>query len=200
VGLKVSLWPRNVADLNPATGWLGAWILSLTSDGLVAFQRVGGQTDTQLVADLAASLPAPTDQGRTYAFRLRPGIRYSTGQPVRPSDIRRELQRVLGGRQVGAPFYAGIRGASECIRTPRRCNLSRGVVVDNAAGTITFHLVAADPDFLDKLAMTFAVAVPPGRPATTISRLAATGPYVVAAANHTGVRLRRTLGSVNGRP
>ena len=190
LGIKGFPWPQSVAELNPATSY-NAWILPLTSDGLVAFQRDGGQTDTQLVADLAVSLPVPTDQGRTYVFRLRPGVRYSTGQPVRASDIRRELQRVLRPRGVGTSFYMGIRGASACVRTPPRCDLSRGVVVDDTAGTITFHLDAADPDFLYKLAQPFANAVPPGRPATTISQLAATGPYIVAALDHTQIRLRR---------
>ena len=41
------------------------------------------------------SLPAPTDGGRTYAFQLRRGLRYSTGAAVHASDFRRGLERVL---------------------------------------------------------------------------------------------------------
>jgi peptide/nickel transport system substrate-binding protein len=48
----------------------------------VAFRRVGGRESDTLVADLAASVPAPTDGGRTYAFQLRRGLRYSTGAAV----------------------------------------------------------------------------------------------------------------------
>ena len=43
--------------------------------------------------DLATSLPTPTDGGRTYTFRLRPGIRYSTGKPVAASDFRSTFER-----------------------------------------------------------------------------------------------------------
>ena len=112
----------------------------LTNDGLVAFRRVGGRRGDTLVPDLATSLPAPTDGGRTYAFRLRRGLRYSTGAAVRASDIRRGLERVL--RKA-----VGHRGVLH--RDPRRrrraqrargCDLSAGIEVDDAAGTITFRL------------------------------------------------------------
>ena len=43
----------------------------MTGDGLVAFNQVSGLAGAQLVPDLATSLPAPTDGGRTYTFRLR---------------------------------------------------------------------------------------------------------------------------------
>ena len=63
-------------------------ILRMTSDGLVAFNQASGLAGTQLVPDLAVSLPTPTDGGRTYTFRLRPNIRYSNGRPVKASDVR----------------------------------------------------------------------------------------------------------------
>ena len=53
-------------------------------DGLTAYQRTGGFQSAQLVPDLAAWLPTPTDGGTTYTFQLRRGIRYSNGAPVRP--------------------------------------------------------------------------------------------------------------------
>ena len=45
--------------------------------------------------DLAVSLPTPTDGGKTYTFKLRRGIRYSNGRPVKASDFRRALERYL---------------------------------------------------------------------------------------------------------
>src|SRR5207247_7076662 len=65
-----------------STSWT---ILRMTNDGLVAFNQASGLQGTQLVPDLAVSLPAPTDGGRTYTFRLRPNIRYSSGRPVQAS-------------------------------------------------------------------------------------------------------------------
>jgi len=152
----------------------------LTGDGLVAYDQVSGLAGTQLVPDLAVSLPAPTDGGRTYRFQLRSGIRYSTGKPVETSDVRSTIERDL---EIGSPvsFYAGIEGAAGC-KPKKRCDLSRGIVTDDAARTVTFHLVAPDPEFLYKLAVPFAYVVPTGTPPHDVGTrpLPATGPYMIA--------------------
>ena len=66
--------------------WLG-----LSNDTLVTFEHVSGPDGLHLVPDLAAALPAPTDAGRTYTFRLRPGIRYSDGRPLRAARFPSRL-------------------------------------------------------------------------------------------------------------
>ena len=53
-------------------------------------------------------------------------------------------------------------GAAECLKSPKSCDLSKGIVTDDQAGTVTFHLTAPDPEFLDKLGLPFAFAVPDG--------------------------------------
>ena len=170
------------ASADPAGfGGLSQWqMLSLTNDGLVTYRRVAGLPGGTLVPDLATSVPAPTDGGLTYTFRIRGGIRYSTGALVTPQDFRRAIERVfmVGG---GYPriFYTGIVGAQACVRVPKHCSLSRGITTEDAANTVTFHLNAPDPDFLYKLAFPAADAVPQGTPGHDIARspLPATGPY-----------------------
>ena len=137
----------------------------MTYDGLTAYQRVGGSGSVQVVPDLAVSLPAPTDGGTTYTFQLRRGIRYSNGELVRPEDFRRALERdlILGpSPSYGDPF-ADVVGGAACAAHPAHCDLSQGVVVDDAANTVTFHLVAPNPEFLARLTLVDAVAVPAGR-------------------------------------
>jgi YVTN family beta-propeller protein len=173
--------PWSADNVDSANGYNGWGILPLTNDGLVAFRRAGGRQAATLVADLAVSIPAPTDGGRTYTFRLRPGIRYSTGTTVRAADIRRGIERLLrraGVSSAPASYYAGIVGARRC--SPRRCDLSSGIAVDEPAGTIAFHLTGPDPDFLKKLALPNAVAVPAGVGARLRRPLPATGPYRIA--------------------
>ena len=46
-----------------------------------------------------------------------------------------------------------IVGGAQCRKHPRRCDLSRGIVADDVAHTVTFHLTRPDPDFLYKLAL-----------------------------------------------
>jgi peptide/nickel transport system substrate-binding protein len=173
--------PWTADNVDSANGYNGWGILPLTNDGLVAFRRVGGRQAATLVADLALAIPAPTDGGRTYTFRLRPGVRYSTGATVHAVDIRRGIERLLrraGVSSTPGSYYAGIDGARRC--SPRRCDLSSGVTVDDRADTITFHLGGPDSDFLEKLALPSAVAVAPGVGARISRPLPATGPYGIA--------------------
>ena len=146
-----------VAD--PAQNYtLQEWQLLInTHDGLVQFKRVGGTPGTQIVPDLAASIPTPTDGGKTYTFQIRKGIKFSNGQVLKPSDFVTTFERQF---TVPGPtsFYSGIVGASAC--KPAHCDLSKGVVANDSASTLTIHLTAADPEFLDKLALPFAYAVP----------------------------------------
>jgi peptide/nickel transport system substrate-binding protein len=172
------------SSVDPAafSGFPVWWMLGLTNDGLVTYRRVGGQAGTTLVPDLATTLPAPTDGGRTYTFQLRSGIRYSTGASVRPEDIRHEIQRVLTMKDNGYAqmFYTGIVGAQRCIQAPRRCTLAGGIVTNDEANTITFHLIAPDPEFLYKLAFSWADAFPADTPNRNLGRSMppATGPYM----------------------
>jgi YVTN family beta-propeller protein len=163
-------------------------VLTLAYDGLLAYRRLGGLGGSSLVGDLATRVPTPSDQGKTYTFQLRRNIRYSSGAPVRASDFRYSLERLLTVNPTLAPsYYNGIVGAAECsVRPPARCDLSAGIEVDDAAGTITIHLALADPDFLHKLAATpLASVVPSATPlhAARNEAIPGTGPYRVASAD-----------------
>jgi ABC-type transport system substrate-binding protein/DNA-binding SARP family transcriptional activator len=154
--------------------------LGLTNDGLVTLDHVGGAAGTRLVPDLATALPLPGNAGRTYTFTLRPGIDYSTGEPVRASDVTHSFERLFAIRSLGASLFSAIRGAAACTRSPAHCDLSHGIVADDQAGTVTFHLVRPDPDFLYKLTVSYAYVLPattPEREART--PLPATGPYMI---------------------
>ena len=179
-------------SVDPAQ-WAGLsqWqMLSMTNDGLVTYRRVGGLAGSALVPDLATSLPTPIDGGRTYTFQLRSGIRYSNGALVKPEDFRHELERVFAlGNGYPQAFYTGIVGAQHCLgpldlngfRPARnRCNLDKGIVPDDETNTVTFHLIAPDPDFLYKLAFPWADAVPADTPERSLGRSMppATGPYM----------------------
>ena len=179
---------HSLPPTDPAVTYdLETWqMLSLTNDGLVGYRRVTGLAGDELVPDLATALPRPTDGGRTYTFRLRSGIRYSTGALVRPEDFRRAIERVVViDRRLNPSipyWYTGIVGAAQCERRPDPCDLTRGITTDDAAGTISFHLTAPDPEFLYKLAFPWAYAVPDGTPDHMISagQLPATGPYLTS--------------------
>jgi YVTN family beta-propeller protein len=156
-------------------------VLTMTSDGLVGWRRVGGVAGNELVPDLAVSLPAPTDNGLTYTFHIRPGIRYSNGVPVRASDFRRGLQRAFRLNDYALMYYVSIIGGQQCLQHPARCDLSRGMVADDATNTLTFHLAQPDPDLLDQLTLPASYPVPPGTPLRPRTRsVPGTGAYEIS--------------------
>jgi len=188
-----------IFTLDPATTYsVLTWsILAQTNDGLVGFNRVGGAEGATLVPDLAAALPRPADGGRTYTFRVRSGIRYSSGEALKASDFRRSLERAFRVEPQGSfpvsQYFAGIEGGAACSDRPKKCDLSAGVVADDAAGTVAFHLVEPDPEFLYKLALPVAFALPPGVPDRLgdDQALPATGPYRIETASESRITLVR---------
>jgi peptide/nickel transport system substrate-binding protein len=169
----------NFGVADPAQNYtLQEWQLLInTHDGLVQFKRVGGAAGTQLVPNLATAIPTATDGGKTYTFELRQGIKYSDGTTMKPSDFVTTFERQF---TVPGPtsFYAGIVGADACKAS--KCDLSQGVVADDAASTLTIHLTAPDPEFLYKLALPFAYAVPGGTSPKNLGNNVppGTGPYM----------------------
>jgi YVTN family beta-propeller protein len=126
---------------------------------------------------------------------LRPGIRYSNGELVRPEDFRRALQRelILGATGADSRPFANVLGGRACAANPSHCDLSRGVVTDDIVDLVTFHLVTPDPEFLARLTRGDASAVPAGTPNRDIGLhpLPATGPYMWASVTNNQATLVR---------
>jgi peptide/nickel transport system substrate-binding protein len=165
----------------------------LAYDGLVAIEAAPGPDGLRLVPDLAIALPAPTEGGTLYTFRLRNGIRYSDGRPLRASDFRRSMERMFEVGSPGAGAFSSIVGADRC-RKGASCDLSRGVRADEAGGTISFRLRTPDPDFLFKLTeQAFAAPAPPGTPPHEVraSAVPGTGPNRIVRADAQEVRFER---------
>jgi peptide/nickel transport system substrate-binding protein len=152
----------------------------LAYDTLVTFEATGGSASLRLVPDLAIALPTPTNGGTDFSFRLRPGIRYSDGRPLRASDFRRAIERLFRVGSQGSDYFSGLVGGARCTRTPKACTLTDGIRTDDSTGTVEFHLTTPDPDFLYKLTpYSYAAPIPPGIPDRDVgsSPVPGTGPY-----------------------
>ena len=183
--------PATYNSENAANGFL---FMRLAYDTLVSFEPSSGPDGLRLVPDLALQLPVATGGGTSYAFQLRPGIRYSDGRLVKASDFRRAIERLFRLHGPGTTYYTGLVGAGTCERQQGRCDLSRGIVTNDAAGTIVFHLDAPDPDFLYKLTpYAISAPVPPGTPYHDVGfhPVPGTGPYRIVSASLAGVRFAR---------
>lgn len=149
-------------------------------DGLVAFRKGGGVDSLAIVPDLAEALPAPQNGGKTYVFKLRPGIKFANGKDLTTDDVVTSFQRIF---KVSSPtsgtFYNGIVGADACLAKPETCTLEGGVVADKANGTVTINLVAPDAEFFYKIAVPHASILPAETPMKDIGTdpIPGTGPY-----------------------
>ena len=172
----------------------------LTADGLVGHRRVGGAAGSALLPNLATSVPRPTNGGLTYTFQVRPNVEYSTGVEVMASDFRRAIERSfqVGARGLWGPFlFQSVVGADACTSDDgapvERCDLAAGILIDDAASTVTFNLSTPDPDFVHKLASPAAYPVPDGVAMNedVEEGFPGTGPYMVTSTTDSEVRLAR---------
>lgn len=91
-GTIMVTWQASLSTLDPAytysvVDWPQTHALF---DGLLGFDQ-----GTKLVPDLAASMPAVSNGGRTYTFHLRHGLAFSNGDPITAQDVVFSWEREL---------------------------------------------------------------------------------------------------------
>ncbi|MGN6587858.1 MAG: ABC transporter substrate-binding protein [Solirubrobacterales bacterium] len=147
---------------------------------LLTYRHAAGKAGSEAIPGLARSLPQISDGGKTYALRLRKGLRYSNGDPVKASDFTRAVERVFLLNSSGSPFYTDIVGAEDFAKTKH--GGIPGIVTDDRSGEITIHLEHPRGTFTQELALPFVAPVPPGTPDEDLSAdpPPATGPYEIA--------------------
>ena len=148
---------------------------------LLTYRRVEGVHGTELIPGLAAGLPKISPDGRTYTLRLRKGLVYADGTPVRASDFEHALKRVLHLGSPGAAFYEHIAGAGDYEDSPDADADLSGVDTDDGMGRIVIRLDRPYAPFEHLLALTFAAPVPANTPFknTTPKPPPATGPFEI---------------------
>ncbi|MEO6999319.1 MAG: ABC transporter substrate-binding protein [Terracoccus sp.] len=154
-----------------------------TYDGLLGFKKVDGAQSFTVVPDLAESLPKVTNDGKTYTFVLRKGIKFSDGRELTVDDVTASFKRIFTvSSPTAGSFYNGIVGAQACLKTPATCDLSKGVVGDKSAGTITINLISPDPELKYKLSVPHAAILPADSPPKDAGNkpIPSTGPYMFA--------------------
>ena len=164
-------------------------------DGLMAFKKAAGEEGFQKVPDLATDMPVISNDGKTYTFTLRKGIKFSNGQDLTVKDVLASFQRIF---KVSSPtaggFYSVLVGADKCLAEAASCTLDGGVVVDEATGTVTINLTRPDAEFLDKLSLPHAAILPADTPTQDVGSapIPGTGAYMISAYDpNTGMTMTR---------
>src|SRR5207245_11056661 len=50
---------------------------------------------TDFVCDLCTAMPQPTDGGKTYAFKIREGVRFHDGSPLTAADVAASWEHII---------------------------------------------------------------------------------------------------------
>ncbi|HST16746.1 MAG TPA: ABC transporter substrate-binding protein [Gaiellaceae bacterium] len=157
---------QDFASLDPAlANGDQSWELEYaTCAKLLDYPPAAGYRGTQLVPEVAASMPRVSADRLTYTLTVRPGWRFSDGSPVTAASFARAFERAR----------------SPVLASPAVTYL-REVAGWHASGrTLTVHLRDIAPDFVQRLALPYFCAVPKNAPNEQTNDLPSAGPYAVA--------------------
>ena len=149
---------------------------------LTTYAHAEGKAGGELAAGLAEELPTVSNGAKTYKFKLRKGLVYSDGTPVKASDFEHAMKRVIGQKGPYSSFFTGIVGAAEYQKKGKLDADIPGIVTDDATGDITINLEAADGKFPFALAEPYAAPVPASKsPIKSMTKAPppGVGPYTI---------------------
>ncbi|WP_417809430.1 ABC transporter substrate-binding protein [Thioclava sp.] len=155
-GNIIITYKDDVATLDPAIGydWQNWSMIKSLFDGLMDY--VPGTTE--LRPGLAESYEV-SDDGMTFTFHLRAGVKFHNGREMTAEDVKYSLDRVTNPvtQSPGAGFFASIMGY-DAMADGSASELSGVEVVDPATVKITLN--RRDATFLHVMALNFASIVP----------------------------------------
>ena len=143
-------------------GWAAMWSVYLTP---VGYKHVAGSAGSELTPMLAEDLPKASQGGKVYTFKLRKGIKFSDGTPLKASDFEHTVKRVLELESGGAFYYEKIEGADDFVKAkdPQKADIS-GIETNDATGEVTVTLTQPDGTFPSILGLNFSGIVPSSTP------------------------------------
>jgi peptide/nickel transport system substrate-binding protein len=144
-----------------AEGWTALWTVYL---GPVTYRHAEDASGSELIAGLAEEMPAISDDGKTYTWTFRKGLKFSDGTPLKASDWEHTIKRVLTLESGGMSYYEGIVGVDKYLESGDPDGDISGIKTDDATGKVTVTLVEPDGAFLHVLAMLFSGVVPGDTP------------------------------------
>ena len=160
-------------------GWEVLWPTYLP---LLTYAHEEGDAGTKLVPALAEDLPDISEDGKTYSLKLRQGMKYSDGTPIKASDFAYAIERLFKaeGGSGGSVFFEVIEGATDYA--DGKADSISGIQTDDATGEITVQLTDANSTFENVLGLMFSAPVPPSTSLdsdTTNDPPPASGPFEI---------------------
>lgn len=169
---------------DPTGEYLGAaWSYygNLSLRTLVTYKHRAGAEGNELVPDLATDMGEVSDDGLTYTFTLKDGIKFGPplDREITSQDIEYAFRRIATESLVAqyANYYEGVIDGLEVGKDPGPGGIAGIETPDEK--TIVFHLTKPHGDFLYRLAMP-ATAPMPEEVAGCFDKAGEYGRYVIS--------------------
>ena len=146
---------------------------------LITYKHAAGAEGAEIIPGLAKEMPKVTNGGKTYTLFLKPGLKYSNGEPIKAGDFKWAVERVFLTNSGGSSFYTDIVGAEQFQKT-KKGGIS-GIKTNEKTGEIVINLKKPRGTFNNELALKFVAPVPQNTPEEdqSASPPPASGPYMI---------------------
>ena len=181
-------------NFDPTGEYLGnAWGLysNLMLRPLVGYQHQPGAAGNALIGDLATAVPTPTDNGLTYTYKLRSGVKFGppVNRAVTSKDVAYAMDRLANPNDGGEySFYYTVIKGWDAVANGKAKTIS-GISTPNNS-TIIFHLTKAAGDFNLRMSMPATAPIPQevakcfdGKPGDYGRDVVSSGPYMLQGAD-----------------
>jgi peptide/nickel transport system substrate-binding protein len=181
---RVGIFAQNIDSIDAAlTGIAGTiTLMRATCAGLMRTPDKPLPEGLRLIPDLAADYPTITDGGKTYTYRIKKGLRFSTGARVTARDVAHTINRILNPamKAYAARYFSDIVGARAVLEG--RAETASGVRA--RADSLTIRLTKPLGDFTARVAVGACVVPSTVRvdPEGAKAPIPSAGPYYFA--NH----------------
>jgi len=156
-GSAVITFNNDLTTLDPQIGydWQNWTVIKSIFDGLMDYEP----GTTKLTPDLAESYSI-SDDGQTYTFKLRDGIKFHNGRAVTSADVKYSLERAVNPatQSPGGSYFGAIKGYDEMVGSAKASELSGVTTPDDE--TVVIALTRPDATFLHLMAINFGMVVP----------------------------------------
>jgi peptide/nickel transport system substrate-binding protein/oligopeptide transport system substrate-binding protein len=146
----------DLITLDPAIGydWKNWSVIKSVFDGLMDYKP----GTTELVPDLAESYDV-SDDGLTYTFKLRHGVKFHNGREMTAADVKYSLERTCNPatQSPGAGYYGALKGFDD-FQGGKATELAGVQAVDDY--TVKIELSRPDSTIFHLLALNFSFVVP----------------------------------------
>ncbi len=181
-------------NFDPTGEYLGnAWGLysNLMLRALVGYKHLPGAAGNITIGDLATSAPVPTDNGLTYTYTLRKGVKFGppVNRAVTSKDVAYAMNRLANPKDGGQySFYYTVIKGWDAVANGTAKTVS-GISTPNDS-TIVFHLTKAAGDFNLRMSMPATAPIPEevgkcfeGKPGDYGRDVVSSGPYMLQGAD-----------------